>query len=339
MDQEMIEEMVKYAKGLDYNIKQLTNTQNDIVRLREILNHLILSKNEEILLEISRLSDKINLLENQLIKHGVPRIDYYDHEFSQIKKMIESPEWPKAIKNPIIEESDEKGNQILEFVIIESVEGKKVLDFGCGSGYLTESIINQGKAAFAVGFDPNAKLRENDNWVIINKKDFVSNNAPYDTIIAFDTLDHCEDPIEELKYIESVSSINTKIIIRNHPFCSPHGKHLFTTINKSFVHMFFDDIELMRLYGNSGFFTQPVLKPIKEYRSWISQTGLEIVSEVAIESKKPNLEFGIDPYFSDSKNYLIKNKIKDKYKNDKYEDHMKIEFVNYKLKKNKQVII
>jgi 2-polyprenyl-3-methyl-5-hydroxy-6-metoxy-1,4-benzoquinol methylase len=333
MTQEQWEELTKYGRHLDFNVKRLNETKDEIVKIQSMLQYLIMSQSDDLKSTVNRLADRFGLLEQQLVTHGLPKIDYYDHEFSTIRKMAEGDQWPQAVENIVRDENYQraKAAAIIDMVVIEPITGKRVLDYGCGSGYLTNAIKERG-ASLAVGYDVKASEHREPSKVFTKDKLVVANNAPYDFIIVYDVLDHCEDPITVLKHIEDLCLPHTKVFIRNHPFCSRHGKHMFTTMNKAFLHMFFDDMELVRLCGNSGEFTRPVLRPLFEYRAWLAQSNFNVELETA--STTP-----IEQYFLKPENYLLRDKILARYENDDPTRHMQIDFVDYVLRKKAHVII
>lgn len=334
MNQDQWHELIKYGRQLDFNVKRLNETKDEIIKVQSILQYMILSANDDLKTTVNRLADRFSLLEQQLVKHGLPKIDYYDHEFNAIRKMTESNDWPAAVENIVRDDNylRAKASNILDMVVIEDIKNKRVLDFGCGSGYLTFELHQRG-ASLAVGYDIQGPSEHREERKVFTKdKVVVGNNAPYDFIIVYDVLDHCEDPVGTLKFIEEMSSPKTKVVVRNHPFCSRHGKHLFTTINKAFLHMFLDDLELVRMCGTSGDYTRPVLRPVVEYRNWISHTKFQI--ELEAPAVTP-----VEPYFIDPNNYILRDKIAAKYDGEDPGKHMQMDFVDYVLRTKTQIVI
>jgi hypothetical protein len=184
----------------------------------------------------------------------------------------------------------------------------------------------------AVGYDPVVADQRFQNKLLTKDKLVVANNAPYDFIIVYDVLDHCEDPVAALKFIEELATPQTKVIVRNHPFCSRHGKHLFTALNRAFLHMFLDDLELVRLCGTSGEWTRPVLRPLTEYRNWLTHTKFDIAMETAVTTP-------VESFFTTPDNYLLRDKIITKYEGEDPSRHMQVDFVDYVLRKKTHTII
>jgi 2-polyprenyl-3-methyl-5-hydroxy-6-metoxy-1,4-benzoquinol methylase len=334
MNQEQWDELAKYGRSLDFNLKRLNETKDEIVRVQTILQMVIGMANDEMRVAVNRLSDRFNLLEQQLVKHGLPKIDYYDHEFTTVRKLAEGNQWPLAVEDIVRNDTYEiaKANNILDMIVIDNLAGKRVLDYGCGSGTLVAE-IEKRDAALVVGYDIKGPSEHREAKKIFTKdKVVVANHAPYDFIILYDVLDHTEDPVGNLKFIEEISTPQTKIIVRNHPFCARHGKHLFTTLNRAFLHMFFDDMELTRLCGYTGIYTQPVLRPMIEYRRWLSHTNFETVMETPITTP-------VESFFTDPENYMLRDKLVAKYNGEDPTRHMQIDFVDYVLRKKNQVII
>jgi len=92
---------------------------------------------------------------------------------------------------------------------------------------------------------------------------------PYDVVVLYDVLDHSQNPVEDLLKVESLSNSNTKIYVRCHPWCSPHGTHLFQ-LNKAYAHLVYPEL--------GGKFTQKIIHPIPTYRKWFSDAGFSIVT-------------------------------------------------------------
>jgi 2-polyprenyl-3-methyl-5-hydroxy-6-metoxy-1,4-benzoquinol methylase len=333
MHQEQWNELAKYGQQLDFNLKRLNETKDEIVRVQAILQSIIQLQNNDLRVAVNRLADRFTLMEQQLANHGLPKIDYYDHEFTSIRKLAESPDWPLAVEEMVRDENYEKAKaaNILDMIVIENVAGKRVLDFGCGEGYLTSAIATRG-AALAVGYDPAGKDERFQNKLLTKDKLVAANNAPYDFIVVYDVLDHCEDPVAALKFIEDLASMQTKVIVRNHPFSSRHGKHLFTTLNRAFLHMVLDDIELVRLCGSAGMPTRPILRPVAEYRGWLANTKFNIELETPVTTP-------VEPFFLNPDNYLVRDKLVGKYQGEDPTRYMQIDFMDYVLKKRTQVVI
>lgn len=96
---------------------------------------------------------------------------------------------------------------------------KRVLDLGCGSGYLCEAAIEQG-ASFACGIDiltpPDLPAKPKWTFTTQNLDDPTWNQrvpAPFDLILAFDVIEHLESPYLFLQACRDVLSPQGQLIV------------------------------------------------------------------------------------------------------------------------------
>lgn len=94
--------------------------------------------------------------------------------------------------------------------------------------------------------------------------------GPFDVVILYDVMDHCVDPIAALQSVRQVCTSSTHVFSRFHPFCGPHGGHLYQTINKAYVHLFFTEHELKQM-GVEPDFPQKVLFPLGAVDEWLKK--------------------------------------------------------------------
>ena len=76
-------------------------------------------------------------------------------------------------------------------------KNQKVLDFGCGGGYLLSSFENIEKYGVEVNEFASSKAQKNGLKIFRSSKDLPDNY--FDTIISNNCLEHCENPFLELK--------------------------------------------------------------------------------------------------------------------------------------------
>ena len=117
----------------------------------------------------------------------------------------------------------------------------------------------------------------------------VQANGPYDFIIAYDVLDHTNNPVTTLQMIRNLCSEKTRVFIRCHTWMGRHGGHLYKTLNKAWAHLIFtpDEFELM------GIKLEPIYKyyyPIANQKQWFQSCGLHVKSENVITC-------AIEPFF------------------------------------------
>ncbi len=248
-------------------------------------NHLDYLEEIRDLLKV--LAGKGNDISKSNMDHPEDPMDYLD-EFALLKELLESSEWPMAVDPDLIsdESSDSelagRAEGIMDFMVQQPIQGKKFLDFGCGTGHFVAEAKKRG-CWITVGYDTQvspwwenlAKDKETiltDNWETVKK------HAPYDCIILCDVIDHIDgDPIELLKKVKSVCNSETKVLTRCHPWTSRSATHLYRRMNKAFVHLVFSDIELTRLGLGGGYPCKVTIHPQLTYMKWIGEAGFEIL--------------------------------------------------------------
>ena len=320
LDLQKIEEI---SAGVDQHLLKLESFIGILKEIKLSLDEMRYSREEAYLYELQKVKTEIAVLTEQLQKQGMQPINKYEAELHELRLALEDAEWPEAVVTDSICNSDnkiqERAQNILDYFIPEPLENKKFLDYGCGNASTLE-VARRKNASFAIGYDPYS----NENGV---EKDLgiIKSHGPYDVILVYDVLDHLENisPVEALKQVKKLLSTNGTIYLNNHPWCSRHGGHLYKAKNKAFMHMVFDEVELTRMGGYApDCSTLHILKPLEEYRLWIAEADLEVVSEMVIRDK-------VEPFFL--KNYVVNDKLKSHYP-DKMIDHLEISFVEYVLR-------
>ena len=90
-------------------------------------------------------------------------------------------------------------------------KGDVVLDFGCGGGYLLNSI--DCKVKHGVEINPIAIKEAKANKIRIFKNSKKLKKNYYNKIISNNTLQHCDDPKKEIKFLYNALKKNGLIII------------------------------------------------------------------------------------------------------------------------------
>lgn len=106
-------------------------------------------------------------------------------------------------------------------------ETEKVLDFGCGNGYLIQHLLKNGLVTAGVDFSPksissvNAKYSSQKNFLgAFGINELKQKGLKFDTIISIEVIEHLDD-----KYLSSTVDMMKSIINKN-------GIIIFTTPNE-----------------------------------------------------------------------------------------------------------
>lgn len=233
-------------------------------------------------------------------------------DFTELRLLLKTTIWPKAVEdNQLLIKEDtlektEKAILTLISLVKSEFENQKILDLGCGDGFCSFVAVSNLYAKKSVGYDKEnngwEKL-QNENVVLTTDWDVVKSNGPYDIIFANDVLDHSEDFDVILEKTKDLRTENTRTFIRCHPWCSRHGAHLHTQINKAFVHIVFSDEEL-QIMGYKPKFTHRLLDPLTSYRKLFQKIGFTILAEEV--TKTP-----VEPMFHTNEKIL--RRIKEKW--------------------------
>ncbi len=191
-------------------------------------------------------------------------------EFAELRKLLESPEWPEAAPGFLIcqnteEDKINRAKFIIDLTVaaVGDLKGRKFLDFGCGEGHTTRVATDLG--AVATGYD-----LEHD-W------EAVKTQGPFDAVLIYDVLDHCQDPVKALTQLSEVVTPETKIFCRCHPWPGPHAAHCHQQKNKAYIHLVFTEKEL-RLLGIEPMFVRKVKFPVREEYQWFSDAKFSVTS-------------------------------------------------------------
>ena len=282
------EEIRKYATDLSNQIDQLTSFKSTLDKLLLGVQSLAEDRYLELIHGQKEIKDRQDYLEKHLMLRGMPGINNYEYKRQKIAELLSSEDWPEAVPKDCIavtdEELDQRANGILDIFIIEDLTGIRFLDVGCGEGHVVNA-ASKREVSKAVGFDIKKewKFEDSDVACYSNNLTRIKKNAPYDIIMAYDVIDHVEEitPLEMLHEMKNLLSPNGKIYLRAHPWCSRHGGHLYKKVNKAYLHLIFDELEISRTFGlemNEG----PILKithPQETYRDWFENAGLSIKDE------------------------------------------------------------
>lgn len=242
-----------------------------------------------------------------------PKNDVVKSDFETLRSLLESNAWPYAADPAQIcdinneQEKLDRAEGILEVSSLPLNE-VKFLDFGCGEGYTIQKARESG-ASLSIGYDiikSNSLTweEEKDNQLLTTNFDLLKTYGPFDSILLYDVLDHVEDHMDVLNKIKILSHENTKYFFRLHPWCGRFASHLYTKLNKGYIHLVFTEEELQKL-GLTLEYTKKVLFPIATYNTWFKESFSFLKNNV---DKEP-----VDGFYS--KHPLVKKRILENWKN------------------------
>lgn len=286
MDLQKIHEI---SQGVDEHLRKLEAFTGLLREIKNSLEELRHAQERSYLFELQRLRQDFGDVVGQLKKHGLQESSRYEKDLRDIRECLESAAWPEAVEPSCVCDSDEKAvlraEGILDLLVGENLRGKKFLDFGCGEGHTVPQAIRR-EAAFALGYDLDLSKLKFPPEDYTDDFGRVRSAGRFDVILLHDVLDHVvvSDPVEVLVMAKSVLSPGGRIYVRNHPWSSRHGGHLYLKKNKAFLHLALDPVELSRVGGLQCEHNIRVVKPLATYKHWFESAGLRVFSEVAIRN-------------------------------------------------------
>lgn len=328
MDINKIEEI---SLEIDNHLRKLEGFMSVMRDVKISLETLRTAQESKVIYELSSLRRDVSDMANQLRKNGLNLSSDYEKSLNEIRDLIESKDWPEAISPECIcgpedeKSKTERAFSILDILIGEHMKGKKFLDYGCGEGHTIPAALER-EAGFALGYDINLDQCKFEKENFTDDFNIVKQNAPYDIILLNDVLDHIMqiDPIEALKEISKIIKPEGKIYVRNHPWCSRHGGHLYQKKNKAFLHLIMDEIEITRCLGLESDHNIKITTPIETYRYWFDESGLTYKNELVMRND-------VEDFFK--KHSILKERLEKHWENkDTIQNYMEIEFVEYVLK-------
>lgn len=232
--------------------------------------------------------------------------------------LLNSSQWPPAVDPSLIcdtssdQDKEDRAEGILDLIIDVSLENLKFLDYGCGEGH----VVNRSqthKTKMSVGYDIK-KYDKWDKWTLNNAvltDDWTKAKSfgPYNIVLMYDVIDHMlestDEIIHRLTEIKQILAPNGKVYVRNHPYCSRHGTHLYHQVNKAFAHLVFSDEELEAL-GYKSDKVRKTIHPIGEYKHIFNNAGFKIHNGPTV------IREGVEKFFI--QNQAVSERIKRSYK-------------------------
>lgn len=204
----------------------------------------------------------------------------------KVRRLLYSSKWPTAVDQRLLcntnsdSEKIHRGRGILEHVIDRHLTyNDSILDFGCGEGHLTWA-VQEIDPRIVVGYDITdqgwCRYPKRDTLQFTPIWDIVRGNGPYNIIIAYDVLDHTQDPVESLLQMQNVLTGNGRIYLRCHPWTARHGGHAHQFLNRAYCHLLYPE-ELVSFGWTAP--PQQVTDPLRTYGRWISKANMRVISE------------------------------------------------------------
>lgn len=332
------QKMAEFAKGIDQYLSKMEDFTSGLKDARQLVRAIQEHNTQSVMAELAAIREEIAHIREHI---GIQPINVYERNLGKIKEQLFCENWPTATSDYALGKDEQsligRADDILNLFIIQWLTNTRFLDFGCGDGYVTGLSVDR-LTKLSVGYDLVKPTWNKPHEKLLFTQDFkeVEKNAPYDVILLYDVLDHLVgDHIDTLKKIRSLLSPLGKVYVRNHPWCSINGGHCYHQINKAYIHLLFDSIELTRI---GGFSEEPniihLTKPCEHYRYWFEKAGFDIKDEHINVREVPG-------FFTDPKNTAIRERLKKHWGNDDPFVNMRMQFVDYTLmskESNYQVI-
>lgn len=296
---------------MPYIIKMSSNQEYWAKKQRDKFKR-IKSLLEEVMFEINVMESKENSTEEAKI----------------LSQLLNLSVWPKALSEKQIARNEDDKNSRAKFAIdtiLPPLKGKRFLDFGCGEGHMAKYAAKF--SSFSMGYDIQKNWNEESMGEVLLTTNILEIKEKYDVILIHDVLDHCGDPASVLSTAKDFLKRNGRIYLRCHPWCSRHGHHAHEKINKAFIHLVFDEKELLALGVNIGSGPKNMF-PLSYYEQAIEKSGLHIEQGPEITRSE------IEPFFWE--NYTVKRRILNAFNMNEWtsagpEFQMSMSFVDYVL--------
>lgn len=213
-------------------------------------------------------------------------------ETHAVVDLINRPDWPDAVPDHLIcghnlEDRLARAASIIEYVG-KDCRGYKVLDFGCGDGHVALEASRMG--AVAVGYDLKQSSaldwEKESNCYLTSRMEEVVARGPYDLVIIYDVLDHCEDALGVLGAVKELCKPTATIFTRCHSWMSRHGAHQCRTVNKGWLQIFFTKDELASMDVDTGDLSQYYF-PVIVQTGWFKSLGLKVQASEIVKSDLP----------------------------------------------------
>ena len=190
----------------------------------------------------------------------------------RINRMFKLPQHPFNMQNEgkmtYAQWQHAKGADTIKFYLeaasVEEIfEGKTVVDIGCGAAGKTLYYAGLGvKKIYGVEIlekyraEAEALAQQTGNsdkfaFVCADAANMPFEDNSIDTIIANDAMEHVDDPPAVLKECLRILAKGGRLYLNFPPYYHPHGAHLSDAIGIPWVHVFFGDATLIKVYKDA----------------------------------------------------------------------------------------
>ncbi len=166
------------------------------------------------------------------------------------------------------------------------LQGKQILDAGCGLGGKTIAYAERGAEMFGIDINPQhiawakeyaAKQGRADNFSVGDAENLQFPDAHFDMVVANDSMEHFPHPDIALREFERVLKPGGTLFLFFTPWGSPLGSHLYDWIKTPWCHLLFPESlleEMIRRELSSRGHEDPAgeaAKQMESYRTTINR--------------------------------------------------------------------
>lgn len=135
-----------------------------------------------------------------------------------------------------------------------SIQDKKLLDFGCGTGGMTRNYLDEGaRQVIGIDIDDPSIARAQKQFsapgleFIVSGEDHIPlDDASVDAVISFDAFEHVTQPARMIAEIHRVLKPGGEAFLDAWTWYHPFAPHLFATMPVPWAHVIFSERTIMR---------------------------------------------------------------------------------------------
>ena len=168
--------------------------------------------------------------------------------------------WPNAITPELLFDTQngirKRAQVIIEMFIDDDLRDLKFIDFGCQNSAVVD--YSKQYTALSVGYG-TVEESKNQNAILTKSFDEVRSYGPFDVVLAFDVIDHINEPKQAMLQMLQLVKSTGKIYLRTHHWLSRNATH--DKSNLAYIHL--TDKPQEGVLHNDSFFEDCGLKIIK----------------------------------------------------------------------------